>query len=181
MAKRLTEAEAHREIAELENQTIKSLQARWYTLFKVPPPRGIRAPFLRRAIAYKLQEQVHGGLSARTQRRLRKIAAADSVARRDCTVSDRTSSKARQIKLSPGTQLVREWDGRTEVVDVVRGGYVWRGKTYSTLSAVASAITGTRWSGPRFFGLTAPRAPITRRGRIDRAGNVANDQTEAAE
>ena len=177
MAKRLTEADVRREIAELETKDTKILQAHWRDLFKVPTPRGIRAPFLRRAIAYRLQEQVHGGLSARTQRQLRKIAAA----RREGKVSDRPSTKARQIKLSPGTQLVREWDGKTEVVDVVRGGYVWRGQTYSTLSAVASAITGTRCSGPRFFGLTAPRAPITRRGRTEPAGTVDNDQTEAAE
>ncbi len=181
MAKRLTEADVRREIAELETKDIKSLQTRWRDLFKVPTPRGIRAPFLRRAIAYRLQEQVHGGLSSATKRQLRKIAAADHAARIDGTVSDRHSSRARQIKLSPGTQLVREWDGQTEVVDVVRGGYVWCGKTYSTLSAVASAITGTRWSGPRFFGLTAPRAPITQRGRIEPAGNVGNDQTEAAQ
>lgn len=177
MAKRLTEADVRREIAELENQPIKSLQTRWRELFKVPTPRGIRGAFLRRAIAYKLQEQVHGGLSASTKRQLRQIAAA----RRDGTVADRHTSKARQIKLTPGTQLVREWNGQTEVVDVIRSGYVWRGQTYSTLSAVASAITGTRWSGPRFFGLTAPRAPITQHGRTEPAREVGDNQTEAAQ
>lgn len=181
MAKRLTEAEVRREIAELENQDIKSLQVRWRQVFKVSTPRGIRAPFLRRAIAYRLQEQVHGGLSAGTKRRLCKIAEADLQERQP-------GSRPRRIKLSPGTQLVREWQGKTVVVEVTRDGYVWRGSPYNTLSAVASAITGTRWSGPRFFGLTAgrqaSRGTISKNQGADPAGKLGNCQTgetEAAE
>ena len=62
------------------------------------------------------------------------------------------------IRLSAGTRLMREWNGSTEVVEVIATGFVWRGKTYRTLSAVAVAITGTKWSGPKFFGLRADQS-----------------------
>jgi hypothetical protein len=61
--------------------------------------------------------------------------------------------------LSPGTRLLREWNGSTEMVDVLADGFGWRGKTYRTLSAVAVAITGTKWSGPKFFGLVDQKKP----------------------
>lgn len=82
---------------------------------------------------------------------------------------------SQSFALTPGTQLMREWNGTTEVVDVVAEGFVWRGTTYRTLSAVAGAITGTKWSGPKFFGLVPPsKRGSVARSRSDRATPAAS-------
>jgi hypothetical protein len=110
----------------------------------------------------------YGGLKPETVRLLRSLAAELRSQRSgrsfDSTVAhEDVPVRAAAIRpiLSPGTQLMREWNGSTEIVDVTREGLVWRGKTYRTLSAVAVAITGTKWSGPKFFGLT-PAKPCGR-------------------
>ncbi len=89
-----------------------------------------------RIIAYELQARSEGGLSPALRRRLADLA------------NGRTNRT-----LGKGAQLVREWNGENHVVDVVEGGYRWRDQTYRSLSVVAEAITGAKWSGPRFFGL----------------------------
>ena len=167
--KRLTADEIEREIAALDDLDIKTLQNRWRELFKIEPPFKIRAGFLRRAIAYRLQEIVYGGLKADTKRQLRRIAE-ELRARRGLSTGAAGSSNDqparflfRRPTLSPGTRLLREWNGSMEVVEVIRDGFVWRGKTYRTLSAVAVAITGTKWSGPKFFGLTGKPRPSAQR------------------
>ena len=109
------------------------------------PPR-LRAETLRRLLAYELQARALGGLTAQERRALRSIAACKS----PCT-SAVTSA-------TPGTHLVRDWNGRTYRVEVTETGYVLDGTTYASLSAVAKRITGTAWSGPRFFGLTRKRS-----------------------
>ena len=86
--------------------------------------------------------------------------------------------------LTPGTQLMREWNGTTEIVEIVAGGFLWRNRTYRTLSAVAGAITGTKWSGPKFFGLV-PSTPRRRgtdvRARADGAGRAASPAAVSSE
>ena len=109
------------------------------------PPR-LRAETLRRLLAYEVQARALGGLSARERRAFRSIA------------TGRSSSSAGAASASPGTHLVREWNGRTYRVEVTEEGYVLDGTTYRSLSAVAKRITGTAWSGPRFFGLTGKRS-----------------------
>ncbi len=109
----------------------------------VVPPR-VRAETLRRLLAYEMQAGMLGGLTAQERRMLRAVA--NGKAGRDAGV------------VSPGTHLVREWNGRTYRVEVTETGYVLDGKTYASLSAVAKRITGTAWSGPRFFGLTRKRS-----------------------
>ena len=99
---------------------------------------------MRRALAYRMQEQALGGLDRAMRRRLDK-AAADLAAGRPLT------SPAPKIK--PGTRLLREWQGVVHEVIVLERGVEYRDRTWPSLSAVASEITGTRWSGPRFFGL----------------------------
>ena len=106
------------------------------------PPR-LRAETLRRLLAYETQVRTLGGLTAQERRALRAIATGK--AGRDAGVA------------SPGMQLVRDWNGRTYRVEVTETGYVMDGTTYASLSAVAKRITGTAWSGPRFFGLTEKR------------------------
>ena len=107
------------------------------------PPR-LRAETLRRLLAYEMQARTLGDLTAQDQRTLRAVA--DGRAGRDASVA------------SPGTHLVRYWKGRTYRVEVSETGYVLDGTTYASLSAVARQITGTAWSGPRFFGLTERRS-----------------------
>ena len=174
--KRLTADEIEREIAALDDLDIKALQQRWRELFKIEPPFKIRSGFLRRAIAYRLQEIVHGGLRADTKRQLRRIA--DELRQRrglsiwavGSSIDQPARALSRRPTLSPGTRLLREWNGSMEAVEVIRDGFVWRGKTYRTLSAVAVAITGTKWSGPKFFGLTGkPRASPQRAARQEPA------------
>lgn len=159
--KRATRDEVEREIVALDALGTKALQVMWLEVYGKEPPSRIRAGLLRLGISYRLQEKAFGGLKPQTVRYLRKLAAelraerASKQVRPDGTNAAAPHWIAERTLLSPGTQLMREWNGSTEVVDVAAAGYIWRGKTFRTLSAVAVAITGTKWSGPKFFGLTA--------------------------
>lgn len=164
MRKRPSRKEVEREIASLDTLDTKSLQEKWAALYGRDPPSRIRAGLLRLGIAYRLQEKAFGGLKPQTVRLLRKLAAELRAARAPAagetavvTEMPIRPSVVQTLTLSPGTRLMREWNGTTEVVDVVADGLIWRGTTYRTLSAVAVAITGTKWSGPKFFGLAPPR------------------------
>jgi Protein of unknown function (DUF2924) len=104
-------------------------------------PRLSRA-LMEKAIAYEVQVKAFGALPARTRRALREAAKADGRS----GISNLPSR---------GTRLVREWNGALHEVEVLEDGYLWRGARHRSLSAIARAITGTKWSGPRFFGLVA--------------------------
>lgn len=143
--RRATKDEVEAELAALPDLGLEALHAKWRELYDVPPPRKIRRDFLRRAIAYRLQERAFGGLSPALLRRLSRFAAG--------LEQDRAASAPAVRRLRPGMRLVREWKGETHVVEIVVGGFRWRGHIYRSLSAVASTITGGRWSGPRFFGI----------------------------
>ena len=111
------------------------------------PPKGISRRLLERAAAYHLQVAALGGLRPAISRRLsRSVGGARSS-------PDAAERRRGVVRLSPGTRLVREWNGRTYTVEVTDDGFQWNGRTWRSLSAVAAAISGTRWSGPRFFGL----------------------------
>lgn len=158
--RRQSREEVERDIIALDALETKALQARWVQVYGKEPPSRIRAGLLRLGISYRLQEKAFGGLKPQTVRYLRKLAVelraerASKQAGSDGTDAPAPHWPAERTSLSPGTQLMREWNGSTEVVDVVTDGYTWRGDSYRTLSAVAVAITGTKWSGPKFFGLT---------------------------
>ena len=131
-----------RELAALAEMDRSALLQRWRMVFgREPPPRLSRA-LMEKAIAYDVQAKAFGGLSSRTRRALRAAAKAD----RKSTLSKLPSR---------GTRLIREWHGTVHEVEVLEDGYLWRGVRHRSLSAIARAITGTRWSGPRFFGLMA--------------------------
>jgi hypothetical protein len=123
----------------------------WQQLFKRDPPLKMRKQLVRRVIAYHLQEQEFGGLNNTHLRRLRQIA---SVLEADpnATVSTRPPIK-------PGTRLVREWKQQVHTVEVDQEGYQYKGARYESLSQIARLITGTRWSGPLFFGLKQSSEP----------------------
>lgn len=175
--KRPSKEKVEREIAALDTLDTKALQARWADLYHRDPPARIRAGLLRLGIAYRLQERAFSGLKPRTVRLLKKLAS-ELRAERGTSTDITTQLSARPTvstapTLTPGMRLMREWNGATEIVDVVAEGFVWRETTYRTLSAVAVAITGTKWSGPKFFGLVTA-APSTRdRPGGSRSGLVA--------
>jgi hypothetical protein len=127
-------------LAEVGSLDYADLKARYEEVFRRPPPPRLSLDLLRRAIAYQLQADWLGGLAPKVEKLLQSNS------------SPRTLNGHR--KLDTGSKLVREWQGQMHVVDVIESGYRWNGERYTSLSAVAREITGTRWSGPRFFGLT---------------------------
>ena len=139
------------EIANLSRLSRTDLAIRWRLAFGGDPPKGISMRLRAGALAYALQAKRYGGLRMTVRRRLDAPDEAGSPNVQPVPAAPR--------EVRPGTRLVREWNGATHVVDVIEGGYVWNGEHHASLSAIARAITGARWSGPRFFGLTGQRAP----------------------
>jgi len=125
-------------VAEIETMDRAALIAAWDHLFGTPVPKNLSRPFLRRFIAFEAQSRQRGGLPRGFVADLQKRAA---------------GAQANTPKLKPGGRLLREWNGKTHTVEIVEIGYRWNHEVYPSLSAVARAITGARWSGPRFFGL----------------------------
>src|SRR5260370_10938385 len=142
------------EIEELQEATFANLKQRWRALYGTEPPRRINRDLLIRALAYRIQEQALGGLKPSTRRLLAKVAA-DASARRPLQVTPEPTT------LKPGTVLLREWHGKQHQVIVRENGIVFNGKQYKSLSEVSYRITGTKWSGPLFFGLKANRQEQT--------------------
>lgn len=140
-----------REIDTLADLARSELVERWRTYFRTEPPKGISRSLLFRAVAYQMQAKRYGGLKPATDRRLRRIA--------EGTVDSNHGSRKASSALHPGARLVREWNGVSHVVDVIEGGFIWKGERHRSLSAIARAITGARWSGLRFFGLASGDAP----------------------
>jgi hypothetical protein len=134
------------EIAQLRELDAATLRMRWQMVFRKPAPPHLPRHLLFRTLAYRLQADVFGDLDGESRRLLDSAGSPDQVAQR--ALQARSASQLR-----PGTILGREWNGRVHRVTVGADGFVWNGKTYSSLSTIASAITGTRWNGPRFFGL----------------------------
>ena len=137
------------EIAHLRGLDVGELRARWRTVFRRAAPPHVPRHLLFRILAYWLQADQLGDLDADTRRMLDRIGSetADGIGR---LVADLNRPRA---ELRPGTLLTREWDGHLQQVMVLADGFSWNGKTYGSLSKVALAITGSRWNGPRFFGL----------------------------
>ena len=102
-----------------------------------------------RILAYRLQDQAFGSLAPAIRRRLRQIAAE--------VTSGNANLSAQPQRIKPGTRLLREWQGRKHLVTVAETGFEYQGIRYGSLSEIARQITGTRWSGPLFFGLKAAR------------------------
>ena len=121
------------------------LRSEWQRLYRAHPPKKVGRDVLELGIAWKLQEKALGGTSAAIKRRIADLAQ---------TMEERGDlTKARTAKLKPGAKLIREWRGEAHDVLVIENGFLWKGKSWRSLSTIAHEITGTRWSGPRFFGL----------------------------
>jgi Protein of unknown function (DUF2924) len=137
------------EIAHLRDLDLSGLRARWHSVFRRKAPDHLPRHLLHRILAYRLQADRFGDLDRDTQRFLDQVAAGT----RNANEIPMASNQASRHGLQPGTTLVREWDGKPQRVMVLEEGFAWNGTTYRSLTEIAFAMTGTRWSGPRFFGI----------------------------
>ena len=132
-------------LASLKSSSIAELKQQWQALYHSAPPYRISRELLTRAVAYRIQEQVYGGLKPSTRRLLIRLA---TDARSGRSLKSEPSSAA-----PAGTVLMREWHGVTHEVRVLDRGVLYKRKRYRSLSEVAQLITGAHWNGPQFFGL----------------------------
>jgi hypothetical protein len=138
------------EIAHLRSLAIDALRRHWRAMFGRRSPADLSKDLLGRMIAWRLQEQAFGGLDRESLKLLHAFARHGGLPRR---------------QLKPGTLLVRDYQGQRHTVTVAPDGYEWEGMTYASLSAIARAITGTAWSGPRFFALARGNGTPARRNK----------------
>ncbi|RUW55483.1 DUF2924 domain-containing protein [Mesorhizobium sp. M1A.F.Ca.ET.072.01.1.1] len=148
------------EVAAFSDLSREELAAQWEKIYRCSPPKGVRRELLTRAAAWHLQAKRLGGFSTETRRLLKsaiervekKIADRDSQA--NVVVDDiKVTIAPKRKHVLPGARLVRDWNGKTHIVDVIEDGFVFEAKVYPSLSSIARKITGAHWSGPRFFGL----------------------------
>ena len=135
------------EIARLRDLDIASLQARSRNVLRRGPSPHLPRHLLFRVLAYRLQAERLGDLDVKSRRLLDGAGSPEDAGKRAVDLNRPTA------ELRPGTMLAREWNGRMHRVAVLADGFAWNGKSYPSLSKIALAITGTRWNGPRFFGL----------------------------
>ncbi|MFC0218037.1 DUF2924 domain-containing protein [Pseudochelatococcus lubricantis] len=160
------------EVAAIGELPREELVNRWIKAHGHPPPIGVRNGLLIYSATWQLQARRLGGFKPETKRRLKEAmrqledriggkqaGAADPIDDGSTAADDTppiilsaSPTRKRQI-LRPGARLLREWNGQTHVVDVIENGFVHEAKVYRSLTAIARAITGTHWSGPRFFGI----------------------------
>ena len=140
-----TQSPVAAELAQLEGMSRTELRAVWQKDYGNPAPKKISRDLLIRSAAYRIQERVEGGLS--------KVVLQHIAAMANANKPPPTGTRVRRIQLKPGTRLIREWRGCTHKVTVTETGFTYREQSFKSLSEVARAIAGTRWSGPAFFGL----------------------------
>jgi hypothetical protein len=140
-----------RKLRTISVASVQDLKGRWQALTGSSPPSCLSRDLLMRAVADQLQEAALGGLPPDAKRRLGSLVRAVQAGQATGT------SAAAGLRLKPGTRLVRTWRGQTHTVQVLESGFEHQGRRYSSLSQIAGAITGTNWSGPRFFGLAQRR------------------------
>ncbi len=136
------------EVDQIRSLGVDALRTRWRMLFGAVLPKGLSKDIIGRMIAYRIQEEAFGGLDRETVKLLDRLAH-----------GEKPNELNRRLKT--GTVLVREYNGERHTVTVVPEGFLWRDTTYSSLSIIAQAITGTKWNGPRFFGLRVPSHPTS--------------------
>jgi hypothetical protein len=138
------------QVASLNRLSYEALLGEWKRLHRTPVPKRISRSLLALGVAWKIQEVAFGGLSGPIKRKLNEMTGAIAPAR--------TIKETRSTTVKSGARLVREWRGETYDVLVLENGFEWNGRIWWSLSEIAREITGTRWSGPRFFGLEKPRS-----------------------
>lgn len=148
--------ELQRRIFSLAAMPPAVLRREWQRVLKTPAPAGT-PDLLRRGIAYRLQEAASGGLTKAVSRELDQLSR--RIARGD------TPLPASAVRLRPGTRLLRTWQDKTYTVLVSDNGFIFDNRLFPSLSPIAREITGTAWSGPRFFGLLSKKASMA--GAVD--------------
>ena len=139
-------------IAALNLLSLEELRQTWRTRLQTKPPPIRSRDILLRMLAWQMQAKAFGGFDSSTQRKLRQMSAAFA--------KDPAHRPTTSRSFAPGVVLTREWKGVVHHVTVASDGYLHLGHHYASLSDVARTITGTRWSGPRFFGLEPRSAKI---------------------
>ncbi len=143
------------EVDALADLDLSALRQRWLEVYGSAAPARMSRQLLVQAIAYRLQEKAIGGLPRALRMRLDN----GGTYNEGTAKSNRTRLSV-QRRVKPGTQFLREWQGRTHKVTATEDGlFLYRGKVYRSLSTIARTITGTRWSGPTFFGLNQNKEP----------------------
>jgi Protein of unknown function (DUF2924) len=158
-----TKTSVEDEIAHLRGLDLKGLRARWQSAFQRQAPAHLTRHLLFAIIAYRIQADRFGDLDHETQQVLDRTVAKETG---PAMCTRLASFDQKRTELTPGTVLVREWDRRSQRVMVMADGFAWNGQTYDSLSKVAFAITGTKWNGPRFFGLRDKEDRSTKEARL---------------
>jgi hypothetical protein len=130
------------ELPQLDRTALREL---WREVFGNIPHPGLRREILIPILAYRLQERAHGGLKPSAQKRLKALA--------EDFINGKKPGNGATVQPRAGTRVVREWQGKLHEVAVLENGFEYNGRTYRSLSKIAREITGTRWSGPAFFGM----------------------------
>ena len=139
------------QLAALAEKTTTELKQLWRDLYdREPPPYN--KPFLIKRLAYRIQELAYGGLSARAEAKLREL-----IAEEEARLNGKLPKRSRDRPIA-GTRLIREWQGVEHCATVLKDGFEYQGQKYKSLSAIARAVTGTRWNGPLWFGLRNHRS-----------------------
>lgn len=124
----------------------------WPKMMGTVVPRSMSKGLLRRFLAFELQAQADRGLSKTELTEIARVGA--------------RSSRAKTTRMAQGSRFLREWNGVTHVVERTEAGYLWNGEVHASLSAIAKAITGAHWSGPRFFGVKAASSTAENKKRV---------------
>jgi hypothetical protein len=149
-------------LGELAAMPTRRLRAEWRQAFHTDPAEGLTRDLLMRAVAYRAQEQMHGGLTQTTKRALRQLT--------QRTAGEGAADAPKPAPtMMPGVRLVRNWRGKAHTVLVLENGFEYAGERYRSLTEIARRITGSHWSGPRFFGV-GPAATRHRESRVEKAG-----------
>jgi Protein of unknown function (DUF2924) len=156
------------ELDRLAVMPIVQLRIKYREIFRTDPPKAFGPDLLRRSIAHQIQEKAYGGLSRTTQRLLDQMMKAFAAKPGGKIVLPR--------RIKPGSVLVREWKARSHRVMVLTDGFAYDGNTYGNLSEIAGLITGTRWNGPRFFGL---RSKSEESGKPVNAGRSSDEDRDS--
>jgi hypothetical protein len=143
------------EVKDLIGRPVHTLREIWRTRLGSEPPKFKSREVMASLLAWKIQAETNGGLDASTARKLREIA--------DALERDGAYEPKLTRRLPTGVVVTREWKGLIHKVSIMAGGFTYQGKKYESLSGIARLITGTRWSGPRFFGLEQKRGPKAKR------------------
>lgn len=141
-----------RQLTALQKMSLKELQDKWRDLYGSEPPL-FKKSFLMKRLAYRIQELFYGGLSNEAKNKLMEAASLDPLCMPGGKNINVQKTFSNNGSLFPGTRLVREWNGDQHEVIARDKGFEYRGRMFRSLTAVATEITGTKWSGPLFFGL----------------------------